>query len=90
MSLLDHPEAKALLKDAQVTSGSVRGCQDRLQGFMQRYLPCFYREEQRELAAVVIAGKLSSIKRKNVGADCLPSRSRAQASAAFCGCRLMG
>ena len=66
MSLLDHPEAKALLKDAQVTSGSVRGCQDRLQGFMQRYLPCFYREEQRELAAVVIAGKLSGLERKTL------------------------
>ena len=39
MSLLDHPEAQALLNDAIVTPDSVRGCSDRLTAFLQRYLP---------------------------------------------------
>jgi hypothetical protein len=30
MSLLDHPDAKALLADAVLTPGTVRGCQGRL------------------------------------------------------------
>ena len=64
MSLLERPEAQALLKDARLSTESVRGCQERLERFLQRYLPWFYREEQRELAKVVIAGKLSGLERK--------------------------
>jgi SRSO17 transposase len=64
MSLLERPEAQALLEDARLTRESVRGCRDRLERFLQRYLPRFYREEQRELAKVVIAGKLSGLERK--------------------------
>ena len=48
MSLLEHPEAQALLADAVVTPEHVRGCQDRLTAFLQRYLPRFYRAEQRD------------------------------------------
>lgn len=64
MSLLEHPKAQALLAEAEVTANAVRGCKERLTGFLQRYLPLFYREEQRELAEVVIAGKLSNLQRK--------------------------
>jgi SRSO17 transposase len=64
MSLLDHPEAQALLADAEVTAAAVRGCRGRLERFLRRYLPCFYREEQRELAQVVLQGKLSHLQRK--------------------------
>jgi SRSO17 transposase len=64
MSLLEHPTAQALLADAEVSPDAVRGCVGRLQGFLQRYLPCFYRQEQRELAEVVLKGKLSKLERK--------------------------
>jgi len=64
MSLLDHPTAQALLSDADVSAAAVRGCSQRLQRFLTRYLPCFYRVEQRELAGVVIEGKLSTLERK--------------------------
>jgi hypothetical protein len=37
MSILDHPEAQALLADATVTPEAVEGCQDRLTAFLQRY-----------------------------------------------------
>src|SRR5436305_2757860 len=63
-SLLERPEAVALLEDAAVSAAAVRGCQNRLQQFLQRYLPCFYREEQRDLAQVVLQGKLSKLERK--------------------------
>jgi len=64
MSLLEHPKARALLADAEVTPAAVRGCQERLSGFLTRYLPLFYRKEQRELAEVVLQGKLSHLERK--------------------------
>src|SRR5437588_872179 len=63
-SLLERPEAIAPLQDAEVSAAAVRGCQGRLQQFLQRYLPCFYREEQRDWAEVVIQGKLSKLERK--------------------------
>lgn len=64
MSLLDHPEALALLADAEVSAAAVCGCRDHLERFLQRYLPLFYRQEQRELAQVVIQGRLSKLERK--------------------------
>jgi SRSO17 transposase len=64
MSLLDHPEARALLNDAHVSADTVRDCSDRLTGFLQRYLPRFYRVEQRATAALVIRGHLSGLERK--------------------------
>ena len=59
MSLLDHPDAQALLADATVTTEVVRGCRDRMTRFLKRYLPLFYREEQRQHAAAVVRGLLS-------------------------------
>ena len=40
-SLLERPEAETLLEDAEVSAAAVRGCQNRLQRFLQRYMPCF-------------------------------------------------
>jgi SRSO17 transposase len=64
MSLLDHPDAQVLLADAVLTPEQVRGCQDRLTAFLQRYLPRFYRAEQRTHATLVIRGLLSGLQRK--------------------------
>jgi SRSO17 transposase len=64
MSLLDHPEAQSLLNDATVTPGAVRGCANRLTSFLGRYLPKFYRVEQRHNATLVIRGLISGLERK--------------------------
>jgi SRSO17 transposase len=64
MSLLEHPQAQALLADAEVSPSAVRSCLGRLQSFLARYLPRFLRSEQRELAEVVLHGKLSGLQRK--------------------------
>ncbi|HEX8200157.1 MAG TPA: IS701 family transposase [Isosphaeraceae bacterium] len=64
MSLLDHPDAQALLADATVTTEVVRGCRERMTRFLKRYLPLFYREEQRQHAAAVVRGLLSGLERK--------------------------
>jgi SRSO17 transposase len=63
-TLLDHPTAQALLADAEVDAAAVRGCRHRLHAFLTRYLPRFYRDEQRTLAEVVLHGKLSNLQRK--------------------------
>ncbi len=64
MSLLNHPEAQALLNDATLPAHAVRDCSDRLSDFLQRYLPRFYRAEQRATATLVIRGHLSGLERK--------------------------
>ena len=64
MSLLDHPDARAILADAILTAEAVRGCQDRLTRFLGRYLPRFRRAEQRANATLVIRGLLSGLQRK--------------------------
>jgi SRSO17 transposase len=64
MSLLDHHEAQAILADAVVTPDAVRDQADRLTAFLERYLPRFYRVEQRATAALVIRGRLGGLERK--------------------------
>jgi SRSO17 transposase len=64
MSLLEHPDARALLADAVLTPEQVRGCQGRLTAFLRRYLPRFHRVEQRATATLVIRGLLSGLQRK--------------------------
>jgi SRSO17 transposase len=64
MSLLEHSEAQTLLDDATVSADAVRDCIDRLTGFLRRYLPKFYRTEQRQNATLVIRGLLSGLERK--------------------------
>jgi SRSO17 transposase len=64
MSLLEHPTAQELLDDATLSAQAVRHCLDHLTHFLQRYLPLFYRTEQRPLATLVIQGRLSALERK--------------------------
>lgn len=64
MSLLDHPDARALLADAVLTPEAIRGCEGRLSTFLGRYLPHFRRVEQRANAALVIRGLLGGLPRK--------------------------
>ncbi len=64
MPLLDHPEAQAILADAVVTPDAIAGQGERLTSFLRRYLPRFYRVEQRVTAALVIRGRLGGLERK--------------------------
>lgn len=64
MSLLEQPQAQALLADAAINPAAIRACQEHLTTFLQRYLPLFYRQEQRDLATLVIQGRLSALERK--------------------------
>src|SRR5207247_3896247 len=64
MDILEHPEAQALLGDADLTAAEVRSCEDRLEKFVGRYLPCFYRAEQRAHARTILRGKLTGLERK--------------------------
>ncbi len=64
MSILHTPRAKALLDEATVSPDDVASCEGRLGAFLERYLPLFYRKEQRENAGVVIRGLLSDLERK--------------------------
>jgi SRSO17 transposase len=63
-TILEHPTAQALLDDATLSPAAVTACRGRLTRFLQRYLPLFYRDEQRKLATVVIEGHLSELQRK--------------------------
>jgi hypothetical protein len=45
MSLLDHPDARARLADAEPTPQPVHGGRDRLTSFLRRHRPRFYRDE---------------------------------------------
>jgi SRSO17 transposase len=64
MSLLEHPAAQELLEDAKVSAGTVQHCGEHLTAFLERYLPLFYREEQRVHARLAIEGRLSGLERK--------------------------
>ena len=64
MTLLEHPEAQALLADAEISAAAVRSCADHLTAFVQRYLPLFHRKEQRGHALTILQGKLSGLQRK--------------------------
>jgi SRSO17 transposase len=66
MSLLDHPDAQALLADAVVSADDVRGCSAHLNRFLSRYLPKFLREEHRGHAAIYVRGLLSGLQRKSI------------------------
>jgi SRSO17 transposase len=64
MTILEHPQAQALLADATLSADAVRSCADALTAFAARYLPHFHRSEQREHALTVLQGKLSGLQRK--------------------------
>ena len=63
-SLLEQPQALALLAEAKVTGPQVDHCVQRLDQFVTRHLPWFYRVEQRDNARLVIRGLLSGLERK--------------------------
>jgi SRSO17 transposase len=64
MTLLDHPQAQTLLQDAVLRPEDIASCAARLQPFVQRYLPCFARKEQRDHAQIILQGKLTGLQRK--------------------------
>lgn len=64
MSILEHPTAQALLDEAVLTEEQVVELSQRIQPFLQRYLPRFQREEQRFNAELILKGKLSDLSRK--------------------------
>jgi len=64
MTLLDHPQAHTLLGDAVLRPEDVASCAAQLQPFVQRYLPCFARKEQRDHAQIILQGKLTGLQRK--------------------------
>src|SRR5436305_2407865 len=64
MSLLDDPKAQQLLADATLSAAAERRCRADLTQFLQRYLPLFYRREQRDLATLAVRGRLSALPRK--------------------------
>ena len=63
-TILEHPDAQALLEQTDVAPATVNSCSRRLTTFLQRYLPCFYRQEQRQHADTILRGKLTGLQRK--------------------------
>jgi SRSO17 transposase len=63
-TILEHPDAQALLEQTVVEPATVNSCARRLTAFIQRYLPFFYRDEQRRHADTILRGKLTGLQRK--------------------------
>jgi len=63
-TLLEHPEAQALLEQTDIAPATVHACSRHLTAFIQRYLPCFYRQEHRTHVDTILRGKLTGLKRK--------------------------
>jgi SRSO17 transposase len=63
-TLLEHPDAQALLAQTEVSADTLRPCAQHLTRFVQRYLPFFYREEHRRHADTVLRGKLTGLQRQ--------------------------
>ena len=64
MTILEHPEAQAILGDAVLTVEQVVEISERIEPFLQPYLPLFQRSEQRTNAQHILEGKLSWLSRK--------------------------
>lgn len=56
---------EALLDEARVSPAVFRGCLERLESFMQPFVRCLVRKEQRQHASDFVSGLLSDLKRKN-------------------------
>jgi SRSO17 transposase len=63
-TILEHPDAQALLEQTTLSPDTVRACERHLTRFVRRYLPCFYRAEQRGHADTLLRGKLTGLQRK--------------------------
>jgi SRSO17 transposase len=66
MTLLEHPQAQTLLQDAVLCPADIATCSAQLQQFVQRYLPCFQRQEQHRHAQTILQGKLTGLQRKTI------------------------
>lgn len=64
MTILEHPEARAILADAVFTPAQVAALAGRLADFLPRFLAHFQRSEQRANAEAIWQGKLSGLSRK--------------------------
>jgi SRSO17 transposase len=64
MTILENPQAQALLQDAELAAEDVASCTAQLTPFVQRYLPHFHRDEQRQHAFTLLRGKLTDLDRK--------------------------
>jgi SRSO17 transposase len=64
MTILNHPEAQALLNDAVLAPEQALTFAQRLLPFLERYSPLFQRSEQRDHALTLLQGKLSNLSRK--------------------------
>jgi hypothetical protein len=63
LSLLDHPDAPALLADATLTPPTGPGCQHRLARLLPRSLPGLSRSEPRTHATLISPGRLRGLPR---------------------------
>jgi SRSO17 transposase len=63
-TILEHPAAQALLDQTVVEPATVNACSRHLTTYIQRYLPFFYRQEQRCHADTILRGKLTGLERK--------------------------
>jgi SRSO17 transposase len=85
VDILDHPDAQALLADAELPGAAVRSCADRLSAFAQRYLPLFHREEQRGHALTILRGQLTGLQRKTTEPLATPARQKRRPLQLFVG-----
>ena len=63
-TLPERPQAQALLDQTDVSPDDVRACGRHLTAFIQRRLPCFYRDERRGHADTLLRGKPTGLRRK--------------------------
>ena len=63
-TILEHPQAQALLDQTDLNPADLRRTADHLTRFLHRYLPCFFRTEQRTHAELLLRGKFSGLDRK--------------------------
>ncbi len=63
-TLLEHPQAQALLDQTDLDPADLRRTADRLTRFLHRYLPCFFRTEHRRHAELLLRGKFTALERK--------------------------
>jgi SRSO17 transposase len=64
MTILEHPDAQALLEDAVLAPEQLQGFAAQIEPFLARYFPLFQRSEQRGNARLILMGKLSALSRK--------------------------
>src|SRR5947207_12008014 len=64
MTILEHPDAQALLDDAVLSPEQIEGLAALIEPFLTRYFPLWQRSEQCQNARLILMGKLSALSRK--------------------------